>query len=386
MKHQIDENLAKEARVTSARPLDDFGQERLTRVRVIPELRNYHVASIDRVAPASNYFFEMKYDLVSVKLPSSLSRVSFWKLLWLLLRSKATVLELQEPLWVRLLAKHVCIVFVWKCSRPLARREVVSYAMENNDLASLMFGKRKGSQVLVCLFRWILGAYIRMAYTRLAYASEGSKQSYQSLPFVQGVQSQVFVNLPEIQESPGIVHPRCASVVMVARMERRKGILELMAAWPTVEATVSEARLVIVGDGPESDLVSRWCMENPQSRAFLGALDHPNAMAQLGRARALVLPSVRSGRWREQIGLPIHEGLIQGLTVVTTDETGLATWLSRNGHLVIPGADARVYLSEALIQSLRNPLDPEMVRASLPAIEGRVEANLWLNGIPGASV
>ena len=365
----------------NVRRLETSERGRLARVRVIPELRNYHVASLKRVASASTFYFDKKYDLVSADLPPNLNQVSFWKLLRTLARSKANVLELQEPLWVRLLAKHLCIVFVWKCSRPLARREVVSYAMENNDLASLMFGAKKGPKFVVNLFRWILGAYIRMAYTRLAFASEGSRRTYHSLPFVRGVSYRVIENLPEIHEGLGLQRARSALVVMVARMERRKGILELMAAWPAVEDGMDQARLVIIGDGPESALVSNWCHESPQSRTFLGPLDHPSAMKQLARARSLVLPSIRSGRWREQIGLPIHEGLIQGLTVVTTDETGLATWLKDNGHHVVPGADTRVHLSDALMRALRDPLEPDKVRASLPLIEGRIEANLWLNGV-----
>ena len=144
---------------------------------------------------------------------------------------------------------------------------------------------------------------------------------------------------------------------------------------------VPEASLVIVGDGPESDVAVSWCRERPSSRKFLGALDHASAMSQIARARSLVLPSIRSGRWREQIGLPIHEGLIQGLTVVTTDETGLTCWLREHGHFVVPGTNTRVHLTSALIQALQNPIDPAAVRASLPSVEGRVAANLWLNGL-----
>ncbi|MBG6060163.1 glycosyltransferase involved in cell wall biosynthesis [Cryobacterium sp. MP_M5] len=333
------------------------------------------------MTPAATYFFQRKYDLVSAELPSNLHQVKFTELVRILACSKAETLEIQEPLWVRLLAKHVCMVLVWKLSRPFARRDVVSYAMENNDLHSLMFGVRRGSPLTVVLFRWILGAYVSLAYTRIAFASEGSRIVYHSLPFVSRVPSRVIDNLPQLVDTDDAHTARrtCLQVVVVARIERRKGIYELMAAWPEVEAAVANVSLLIVGDGPDRAPVVEWCAESPTSREYLGHLDHEEAQDVVASARCLVLPSVRSGRWREQIGLPIHEGLLKGLTVVTTDETGLATWLIEHGHIVVSGSDARKHLGPALIRALLHPLDPAVVRASLPLTEGRVIANHWIN-------
>jgi glycosyltransferase involved in cell wall biosynthesis len=76
---------------------------------------------------------------------------------------------------------------------------------------------------------------------------------------------------------------------------------------------------------------------------------------ELLRSSAVVaMPSIRLPRWREQIGLPLVEGLAHGCRVVTTTETGLADDL--RGHplvtLTTPGDAA------SLADGLRRAMDP----------------------------
>jgi glycosyltransferase involved in cell wall biosynthesis len=79
------------------------------------------------------------------------------------------------------------------------------------------------------------------------------------------------------------------------------------------------------------------------------------AVHELLRDSAVVaMPSVRLRGWREQIGLPLVEGLTHGCRVVTTTETGLADDL--RGHplvtLTTPGDPA------SLADGLRRAMDP----------------------------
>lgn len=354
------------------------------RVRLIPELRNYHVASASRMHPAKVYYFAEKYDLVVEAVPPEFERTKFPALIWALIRSSASLLEIWEPLWVRELPRHVVLTLVWKLSRPMRRRHVVSYAMENNDLGALMTGGRP-SRLLVVAFSLALGAYMRLVYSRIAYASDGSRQIYEGLPGVSAISSKTVENLPARPAVTTSAPAPGPDVVFLARLEARKGIDVLMAAWERVEQRVPQARLIVIGDGPFGDAVVSWALEDPAHRSHLGALPHDEAVARVGGNRVLVLPSVRSGRWREQIGLPIHEGLLAGCTIVTTTETGLAAWLCERGHLVVaPGHSAA--LADAIVAALETPLDREGVRASLPQEEGRVAANRWLNARLTASV
>ena len=96
------------------------------------------------------------------------------------------------------------------------------------------------------------------------------------------------------------------------------------------------------------------------------------------RSSALALPSQPTPIWREQVGLPIVEGLAHGCTIVTTTESGLAAWLAAHGHSVIaPGSGAKP-LADALVAALQSERGPEAVTADLPAIDGRLAADAWM--------
>lgn len=338
------------------------------------------MASLSEVAPAETYYFHKKYDLVDADLPARLHQVSFRQLVKIAATSRASAMEIWEPLWVRELFHHVAVTFAWKLARIGGRRrEVFSYAMENNDVAMLISGTSRTPRAITRLFSFVVGTYMRVVYTRIAYASGGSKVIYDSLPFVAAIENCTIPNLPSRPENLSAEPRLPGSVVYLARMEDRKGIVDLMKAWPTVEASVDNALLTLIGGGPRSVDVEEWCKERPETRRFLGALSHPDAMKEMSRATVAVLPSIREGRWREQIGLPIHEGILAGATVVTTDETGLADWLTEHGHRVVPARSLTKDLGPEIIQALKNPIDPSTVIAALPEIEGRITANHWMN-------
>jgi glycosyltransferase involved in cell wall biosynthesis len=90
------------------------------------------------------------------------------------------------------------------------------------------------------------------------------------------------------------------------------------------------------------------------------------------------LPSRREGRWREQIGLSIVEGLAHGCHIVATPDTGLSEWLRLHGHDVLPNEFTVADLTAALRDAARNQLDPAAVRASLPPLDCRVRAENWM--------
>jgi glycosyltransferase involved in cell wall biosynthesis len=352
-------------------------QARSKRVRIIPELRNYHVASLASAVPADTFYFNKKYDLDDRVLPSTLQEVGFLQFLRILRDPKYGDLEIWEPLWVRLLPKHILAVATWKSRN---NRFVYSYAMENNDIASLIGGKRSVPAWVTKFLSLPIGIYIAVAYTKIAYASSGSRDVYWGLPLVTRVTSTIIPNLPKRPEVREIVPvaARQFRAILLCSMEARKGVREVLRAWPKVEEAIEGASLVLIGNGPLAQEARSWALENPSSRIFLGAMSHEDALTEVAKSKVLLLPSVRWGRWREQIGLPIHEALINGLTVVSTDETGLAEWLKNNGHVVVPRERLDQHLANAIVGALLDPLPREQVLESLPTKEARMEANHWL--------
>ncbi|MFF4028742.1 glycosyltransferase [Streptomyces sviceus] len=110
---------------------------------------------------------------------------------------------------------------------------------------------------------------------------------------------------------PG-VDPAAPLVVCVGRLCRQKGQDVLLRAWDAVLRRVPDARLVLVGDGPERDVLRARA---PESVLFAGAV--ADAVPWYRAADLVVLPS----RW-EGMALAPLEAMACGRPVVMTDVDG----------------------------------------------------------------
>jgi glycosyltransferase involved in cell wall biosynthesis len=148
------------------------------------------------------------------------------------------------------------------------------------------------------------------------------------------------------------VDPAAPLVVCVGRLCRQKGQDILLDAWPSVLRRVPAARLVLVGDGPDS---ARLRAAAPRDVLFAGAA--ADAVPWYQAADLVVLPS----RW-EGMALAPLEAMACGRPVVMTDVDGARESLP-------PGHDARCLaaapepapLAEAISALLADP----PLRASL---------------------
>ncbi|WP_274610875.1 glycosyltransferase [Rhodococcus sp. KRD162] len=359
--------------------------ESLPILRIVPELRADHVERSRNLTAATTLYFETNSDLPGTRIPDDFRRVSVLGLLKYVTHSRAIILELPEPLWIRFLPKTILAAVVWKASGLVRRspRTTVVYAIENNEPSNLLFGDRRVAKSFVWPLTWVLGIVVRCSVDRLCFGSEGSRETYLSIPLVGGIDHAVVINLPArpAAVSPPADETRSNRVSFVGVLEHRKGIDVLMRSWPSVEQRCPEAVLTIVGDGPMSLQVEQWSAENPYSRNFRGRLPHSQISSIVGQSALLVAPSVRDGRWREQIGLPILEALTVGATVIASDETALANWLSAQGHSVLPSHCLSSDLAGEIVERLKSPLPVGQVIASLPEVAGRVAADKWLNQV-----
>lgn len=351
----------------------------LESIRIRPELRAAQVERAGSMQPALTLYFTEKYDLGPTHLPATFQKVTLLQSLRILATTSARVLEVPEPLWMRFLPKNLVLLSTWKVAGALRRRKqkAVTYAIENNDLGSLLAPGRHIPSLVLKIPAFVLGAFIRVFLDRIAFGSTGAKELYHSLPGVSRVEHSAHEELPSRHTDSASQHR--SRVVFVGELDNRKGILDVMASWSAVEAALPCSELTVIGGGQHEEQVSRWCAERPSSRHFLGFLTHEEVKSSLLRADVLLAPSRRSGRWREQIGLPIGEALARGLTIVTTDETGLAHWLAKNGHVVISETTADSNLTGAISDGLKNQLSPAAVQDSLPPVPGRIAADKWLH-------
>jgi colanic acid/amylovoran biosynthesis glycosyltransferase len=109
-------------------------------------------------------------------------------------------------------------------------------------------------------------------------------------------------------------------VLHVGRLVEKKGTTALIDAL----ARVGEARLVVIGDGPERSRLERQSEALGERVRFLGALDASAVSGWMRRASLLAAPSV-TARNGDTEGLPtvIVEAAACGLPVVATRHSGV---------------------------------------------------------------
>ncbi|MFS0729011.1 glycosyltransferase [Curtobacterium sp. 1P10AnD] len=347
-------------------------------IRVVPELRAAHIERHRTGTAAELLYLDTNYDLAGTELAEGIRRTTLVGALGRFLSTGASTLEVPEPLWVRFWPKHVLLAVGFRLAGAIRgrRHSVVTYAMENNEVRTLVGGRHAVPAWVVSAIALLVGGVARLTIDRIWFATPAARAAYAQLPFIDSVEHSVGLELPAA--AAGVDPAVPGACVFVGVLEVRKGVDVLTAAWEIVEERRTDAFLTLIGPGPERDRLQRWAAERPRSRRVLGQLPHRATNEELARASVLVAPSVPDGRWREQVGLPVKEALAAGLTVVTTDQTGLAPWLAEHGHGVVPPGDP-LRLADALLAALAAPLPRDAVRGALPERDGRIVADAWLH-------
>ena len=171
------------------------------------------------------------------------------------------------------------------------------------------------------------------------------------------------------------------TVTFVGRAAGAKGLGVLEEAWRQSGLTSPEAALVLVGVEPgETRLgaggaVTATGLQPPEKvRNFLAGSD------------VLVVPSVRTRRFREPWGLVVNEAMHRSCAVITSDEVGAATGglvIKDQTGLVVPAGD-----SGALAQAIRRlhadpALRDQLARAGHAAV-GAYTFDAWADGMARA--
>lgn len=147
-----------------------------------------------------------------------------------------------------------------------------------------------------------------------------------------GVNARLFSG-PFADPIPEVARPR---VMFVGRITPQKSVLDLIRAAPAIDP---EARIVLVGDGPDTVAVQQLATELgvADRLSITGFVAHDLVSAYLAHADVLVLPS----RY-EELGSVLLEALHAGVPVVASDTGGIPSVISHedNGLLFEVGETA----------------------------------------------
>ena len=151
------------------------------------------------------------------------------------------------------------------------------------------------------------------------------------------------------------IAPDAPVVVCTARMVRRKGQDTLVRAWPQVLRRLPDARLLLVGDGPDRHRIERLVRRRGVENSVVitgGAPWHEiPAYTDAGDAFAMPCRTRLGGLEPEAFGIVFLEARACGLPVLAGDSGG-ASEAAGNRAVVVSDSDP-AGLSGALVQLMK---------------------------------
>ena len=208
--------------------------------------------------------------------------------------------------------------------------------------------RRIGDEVDVMTY---LGEYFRVRLTR-ALSPEAAKRMVRLAPGVDVTLFRRGSGGLAVRDRLGLAGRPV--VVCVSRMVRRKGQDTLIRAWPQVRAEVSDARLLLVGDGPYAGDLRRLARRVGVSDAvlFTGPVPWPELPAYYDAGDVFAMPcrTRRAGLDVEGLGLVYLEASATGLPVIGGDSGGAPDAIldGESGYVVHDAAGTAARVIELL--------------------------------------
>ncbi len=350
-----------------------------SRVRVYEGLRSAHLERFHELEPATVFHADRNYDFAD-ELVEGLDIRRFdgsVELVKRLLRADVRQLEVNEPLMLSAVKNSLLATLTVRIAARLRGRQVsvVSYAIGNEDPFVTPSPRLRS--------RWRRFVYLTMVRVlmlqldRIAVGTDGAMAEYRPYRLRRTAEIRLIPALPRPCTACDLGRPR-TGVVFLGAFDERKGLRPLLTAWPMVRSDVPGTPLTILGKGDlvalAEDAAERWSEVALEVDPTRDAIHHA-----LAGAAVLVLLSQPTPTWREQVGLPIVEGLSHGCEIVATTETGIAPWLQEHGHQVIDAYDQEpARIADAIRRALQSPRTPADVCRDLPPVDGRLDADRWM--------
>ena len=359
------------------------GEPAVRVVRVYDSIRTAHLERFRTMVPAVVLYHRRRYDFDESLVGGSfqLRQMGRFTTLATLFSSSYDAVELNEPLmtarWLDLAGQIAAVHARSLFSRPRAR--VGAYCISLTDPAEKLTMRRHLPPGLAHTWsRLVLGVLVQ-SMDRLAFGTEDSLAllgRYVDAD-VLAARARLFPALSVACSCSADVARDRSKVLFVGVFSERKGIRQLMWAWEILSANDHQLHLQLLGQGPMLPDVEMWAAGRDSVSVVV---DPPRAEIHraMRTAHVVVLLSQRVDYWREQVGLPIVEGLAHGCEIVASDETGLAPWLREHGHTVLAAASSPAETAAAIAAAAACDRSAADIVADLPTSDPRLDADRWL--------
>lgn len=352
-------------------------------LRFIPEVRSASVEMARGRYPSTTAYLRTRADFDGRLDPESLGfvHVPISRLVPRLLTTDYDVVQVPDPLWYQYVPHTLAVLTAVRLRDRLRRRRtmVVAYGFANALVTQVPAKVARIRAAWVWAFARAVRLQVRMT-DRIAFASPGAEAAVRHALGRGRWDERTEFRVFEVLLAPCACPPTArdaTTVAFVTGLERRKGLLDVLAAWPSVVKNLPGARLVVAGSGPLEAAVRQAAEQDP-SIEVRGLIGRTEVHELYRRAGVVVMPSLPDGGWREQVGRAIVEGPAHGCRVVTTDQTGLAAWLERSGQYVVPTGAPVEQLVDALTAALQDAEREPVVTYDLPSRDGAHLADDWL--------
>lgn len=357
-------------------------ETRLDVARVYDSLRSAHLERFAVMVPARVFFAGTRYDF-EPSLGSgtgTLEPAGRVRVLWELATGRLRAVELNEPLmtnrWLDLLAQ----VLVLRVAGLITRRRVriSTYCIDLTDPAERMHARRSVPVGLARVWARLILHILVFNIDRLAIGTQGTWDLLSDYvgPRVLDRRGRLIPAIPAACTCNNTSARARNEVLFVGAFTERKGVRQLMQAWESA-AFSPPVSLHLIGVGELLPQVLAWATDRPEVTVQVDP-GRDEVHAAYRRAHVVVLPSQRVGYWREQVGLPIVEALAHGCEVVTTDETGLASWLQEHGHGVVSLDSTLSAMVAAIEVALSKTRTAANIMSDLPSEDARIVADGWM--------
>src|ERR1700687_4577907 len=252
-------------------------------------------------------------------------------------KARPQIVQGVEPFVRRLVPVALaCLAYTKSSQRPL-----VVASLENLPIAG-KYGGAWAAAMRTAIRPYVSGATLAIganagAEDNLRWAGARPEHLVRMMYGTWGVDTSEFS--PEIPPSG---HPsELPTIAFLGRLERAKGVFDLVEAMPKVLGAV-DARLVVIGDGPDADALKQAVRDAGLTARvrFAGAVKNKDVPGYLRAATVLAAPSRTTRRWAEPVGMSAIQAMACGVPVVSTPSGSIAEFIDDGvTGLLVPEGD-----------------------------------------------